>query len=157
MFITIDLTPKEQVNKKLRKELNKEGRIYYIKKQQNSEEESLTSGLPLCTDNNSIKQFSRNKNDIFNIDSNLSIAVLNYRSIVSNKASFADFIENHHPDIVIGTESWLSPTILSCEAFLPIYIRCLGRTEWMGMEECSLLLTVLLFAPRYHLKPHVRL
>ena len=103
------------------KELNKEGRIYYIKKRQNSAEESLTSGLSLCTDNHNITQSPSNKINISNDDPNLSIATVNCRSIISSKASFAVFIENYHPDIVIGTESWLSPSILSSEIFPPGY------------------------------------
>ena len=81
----------------------------------------MTFGLPLCTDNYNINQFSSNKHNILNSDLNLSIAVVNCRSIMANRASFTVFIENHHPNIVIGTESWLSPAVLNSEVFPPKY------------------------------------
>ena len=81
----------------------------------------MTFGLPLCTDNYNINQSSSNENNILNSDFNLSIAVVNCRSILANRASFTVFIENHHPNIVIGTESWLSPAVLNSEVFPPKY------------------------------------
>ena len=48
---------------------------------------------------------------------NLPSIVVNCRSIVKNKAPFKNLIESTKPDIVIGTESWLTPDIQSSKIF----------------------------------------
>jgi len=42
---------------------------------------------------------------------------LNIQSIVSKRASFALLLEDHNPDIVIVSETWLSPDVYNNEFF----------------------------------------
>ena len=48
----------------------------------------------------------------------LSVLVLNCQSVVSKKADLNCFIEATNPNIIIASETWLKPTIISSE-FLP--------------------------------------
>ena len=59
-----------------------------------------------------------------NIDCSLllSALVLNYQSIVAKKESFINLLDVYHPDIVLGSESWLKPCIASSEVFPSGYI-----------------------------------
>ena len=53
------------------------------------------------------------------IQSNLlNLLVINFQSIISKRAAFLNLIDDHRPDIIFGTETWLSPTISTAE-FLP--------------------------------------
>ena len=47
----------------------------------------------------------------------LKVLNINCQSIVNKKAEFQIIIDNHKPDIVVGTESWLNKTHLSSEVF----------------------------------------
>ena len=72
---------------------------------------------------------------------NLSTIVVNCRSIVINKASFTNMIESTKPDVVVGTESWLTPEIQNSEIFPPGYNvyrkdRKTGKKA-DGMKECG--------------------
>ena len=51
-------------------------------------------------------------------DIKLNFFVINFQSIISKRAAFLNLIDDHHPDIIFGTETWLSPTISTAE-FLP--------------------------------------
>ncbi len=51
----------------------------------------------------------------------LKIAVINFRSIRNKKALLDQFIAQHRPDIVLGTESWLTEEINTNEYFPPSY------------------------------------
>ena len=42
---------------------------------------------------------------------------MNYQSIKNEKAVFIVFIDEHQPDIIIGSESWISLAIHSSELF----------------------------------------
>ena len=53
--------------------------------------------------------------------SDLKIAILNCQSILAKRASFLNFIDTNKPDIVIGSESWLKPSINNSEIFPPTY------------------------------------
>ena len=46
---------------------------------------------------------------------------LNFQSVVNKVPEFHCLIETEKPDIVIGTESWLSPDIFNGEIFPPGY------------------------------------
>ena len=46
-----------------------------------------------------------------------SMAILNCQSISSKKAVFANFVSVNSPDIIVGCESWLSPSISTSEVF----------------------------------------
>jgi len=80
VFITPDLTPKEQAaNKKLHaelKELNKDGKKFKIKKLENSAEEPLTGSF--CTDN------STPTAKLSNHSGTLTVAVIHCQSILQN-------------------------------------------------------------------------
>ena len=52
---------------------------------------------------------------------NFKIVNLNFQSVVNKVPEFHCMIETEKPDIVIGTESWLSPDIFNGEIFLPGY------------------------------------
>lgn len=51
----------------------------------------------------------------------ITISIMNCQSIKNKKAVFNLFIEDHQPDIIIGSESWLSPSVYSSELFPPTY------------------------------------
>ena len=93
IFITPDLTPTEQkLNNKLRAELkvkNKGGNLFKIKKQDNSAAEFPLSLEP-CTGN----------------------FLMNQSSVNHKQAIFGCFVDTHNPDIIFGTESWMSPIYL---------------------------------------------
>ena len=48
---------------------------------------------------------------------NFKIALINCQSINNKIAEFHTFLSSTDPDIVLGTESWLRPEVLSCEVF----------------------------------------
>ena len=52
-------------------------------------------------------------------DTPLKIANINFRSIRGKKPQFYSFLDFHNPDIVIGTETWLTPDIHDSELFPP--------------------------------------
>ena len=52
-----------------------------------------------------------------NINPGLSIAIINCQSNPAKKASFTSFSYDHSPDIIVGSESWLTPSIPSSEIF----------------------------------------
>ena len=47
----------------------------------------------------------------------LTVLNINCRSIINKKAEFQTIIDEHRPDIVVGTESWLTKNHLSSEIF----------------------------------------
>ena len=49
--------------------------------------------------------------------SHLKAVVINCQSLKSKKATFGCFVDAHKPDIIFGTESWLSPSISSSKIF----------------------------------------
>ena len=51
----------------------------------------------------------------------LKISVINFCGIRSKIASLQAFLENNKPDIIIGTETHLSPDISNCELFPASY------------------------------------
>ena len=52
----------------------------------------------------------------------VSIAVINCQSLLAKKTMFAVFIDENKPDIVVGSESWLSPSVNNHEVFPHDYI-----------------------------------
>ena len=44
--------------------------------------------------------------------------VINCQSLKSKKAEFGEFIDTHSPDVIFGSESWLSPSIHTSEIIL---------------------------------------
>ncbi len=44
-----------------------------------------------------------------NMKTHLCILNVNFQSVTPKKARLADFIEQHKPDIIIGSETWLQP------------------------------------------------
>ena len=55
---------------------------------------------------------SHQKHDHFDI------YVINFQSIIAKQADFSLFINENHPDIIFGAETWLFPSIKSSE-FIP--------------------------------------
>ena len=47
----------------------------------------------------------------------LRVLNINCQSLVNKKAEFHALLDLHNPDIVIGTESWLTPNHLDSECF----------------------------------------
>ena len=62
---------------------------------------------------------------------------MNCQSLKCKKAAFNTFVETHQPDIIIGSESWLSPAIFSI-LFPPNY-NVHRKAGKMVMEAYSLL------------------
>ena len=52
----------------------------------------------------------------------INIIVINFQSIVRKKTDLSCIIDSINPDILIGTETWLSPSISSSEFFPSGYI-----------------------------------
>lgn len=125
VFITSDLTPKEQEeNLKLRKklaELISSRRIYHIKKRPDHAEGELNS--PLCTPEQCIintnnvngSNFTSVCLNTYNPHSNHnphSNYKLNFRGIRSKKEYFLNnTIQTEVPHFIAGTETWLNPSI----------------------------------------------
>ena len=51
----------------------------------------------------------------------LKLIIVNCQSLIAKKASFSCMINEHNPDFIAGTESWLSPNIHNSEIFPPTY------------------------------------
>ena len=47
----------------------------------------------------------------------LKTIVINCQSLKSKQAILGCFVDTHNPDIIFGTESWLSPSISSSEVY----------------------------------------
>ena len=52
---------------------------------------------------------------------NRKLIIINCQSLFSKKDSFSHFVSEHNPDFIIGSESWLSNSILNNEVFPPDY------------------------------------
>ena len=50
-------------------------------------------------------------------DNTINMIVINCQSLKSKKAKFGEFIDTHSPDVIFGSESWLSPSIHTSEIF----------------------------------------
>ena len=62
--------------------------------------------------------------------SKLRVMNINCQSLVNKKAEFYSLLVTHKPDIVIGTESWLTPNHSDSEFFLcHLASLLLGKTE----------------------------
>ena len=74
-------------------------------------------------EHNRLEQFS---NEVIGTENprKLTLALLNCRSIRSEEKSreFEIFLREHNPDVVMGTESWLSADISDAEVFPQNYI-----------------------------------
>ena len=46
---------------------------------------------------------------------------VNFQSILAKQADLLLFVNKHQPDIIFGTEIWLSPEVKSSEIFSPSY------------------------------------
>ena len=59
------------------------------------------------------------RDDSLNIreSSDLRLIILNFRSIINKRAAFHHTLSTYDPDIVIGTETWLTPDIHDSEVF----------------------------------------
>ena len=96
--------------------MNKDDKVYKIKKWGNS-----AKGL---------RQTSRTDNL-----ANRKLIVINCQSLLSKKDLFSYFVSNHNPDFVVGSESWLSHSILNSKVF-PSNFTVFRKTEMEGMMEC---------------------
>ena len=48
---------------------------------------------------------------------NRKLIVINCQSLLSKKDLFSYFVSNRNPDFVVGSESWLSHSIINSEVF----------------------------------------
>jgi hypothetical protein len=55
-------------------------------------------------------------------DKKLVLLQVNCRSILNQILEFLNLVDTHNPDVVIGTESWLSDEINNAEVFRDDYI-----------------------------------
>ena len=56
-----------------------------------------------------------------NFVKNFKVISINFQSIVNKVPSFLEVINKHNPDIIIGSETWLTTNISSSEIFPPNY------------------------------------
>ncbi len=75
-------------------------------------------GPPQATSSTKVKS-TKTKETNFKGVPNLKTIVVNCRKIEANRAAFLNLIDSTKPNIVIGTESWLTPDIQSSEIFPP--------------------------------------
>ena len=52
-----------------------------------------------------------------NTNRGLKVINVNCRSICNKKAEFENMVDTVSPDIIVGTESWLSPDVANSEVF----------------------------------------
>lgn len=52
----------------------------------------------------------------------------------NKKEEVMNLIDQADPSIIMGTETWLNPSICSSEIFFPI-MKSLEKTDMMGMVE----------------------
>ena len=52
----------------------------------------------------------------------ITVAVMNCQSIKNKKVAFSVFVDEHKLNIIIGSESWISPAVYSSELFPANYI-----------------------------------
>ena len=87
---------------------------------------------------------------------NRKLIVINCQSLLSKKDLFFYFVSNHNPDFVVGSESWLTHSILNSEVFPSnftvfrkdqdgghggVFIACRSSIECKSIEidtECEL-------------------
>ena len=67
---------------------------------------------------------------------NLKCIIVNCRSIPGKKAEFLNMIDASNPDIVIWTESWLTPDILNNEIF-PKNYNVYRKDRVLGNKKCG--------------------
>ena len=70
----------------------------------------------------------------------IKVMVINFESIKNKVASLAAFLEiQDYPDVIIGTETWLNPSVGSSELFPPCYtvIRKDRQDSYGGVLQCS--------------------
>ena len=145
IFVNADLTPLEQKkNKRLHeqlKEMNKEGKSYFIKKWINSAGEELIQKTPPCTDNENLLHKDHHtlahtdvlidnliNNDNYPSDNShitctstnrtpLQSLAINFLSIMAKRSELRNLINDHYPDIIFRSKTWLSPDINTAEFF----------------------------------------
>ena len=71
----------------------------------------------------------------------LRVANVNFQSIVGKKAEVLNLLDSVKPDVVTGTETWLTSVIDSAEIFPDIYTvyrKDLGNTNGGGVLSCTI-------------------
>ena len=68
------------------------------------------------------------------LHSNLTLSIINFRSILNKKAEFLLFLRNVKPKIIIGTETWLSKDISDNKIIPNEFTQFIGRTVMIAME-----------------------
>jgi len=58
-----------------------------------------------------------------NNQGNLTLALINFRSILNKKAELLHFIQRYKPDLITGTETWLTNDVLDNET-IPNEFQC---------------------------------
>ena len=101
-----------------------------------------------------IKSQTESGNNLENNINTITVAVMNCQSIKNKKAVFNLFVDEHQLDIIIGSESWISPAAHSSE-FLLIIIST-GKIKKMAMEGYSFCAVRGCLVRIYHLLQHVK-
>ena len=55
------------------------------------------------------------------VPSNMKVIIINFRSFKNKREEVNNIIDQSDPSVIIGTETWLNPSINSCEYFPPNY------------------------------------
>jgi len=58
--------------------------------------------------------------------------VINIQSVASKKESFWELIDQHHPDIIYGCETWLNQTVYDNEVLPSYKVYCNDRADGYG-------------------------
>ena len=69
----------------------------------------------------------------------LKVLNANFQSVVNKVPDFNCLVDTERPDIIIGTESWLSPDIKDNELFLQV-IPLTGLTDYQKLPAVEVFL-----------------
>ena len=72
---------------------------------------------PDLTNRTPYKSYSKTIHNDSVPDHSFKVVVINCQSIVGKKSVLDNLIHEYKPDVIVGTESWLKPTIPSSEIF----------------------------------------
>ena len=66
----------------------------------------------------------------------LKIALINFQSIREKKPQFFSFVDFYKPDIIVGTETWLTPDMYDSKYFPPSSVsQFIGATVQIRKAE----------------------
>ena len=87
----------------------------------------------------------------------LKVASINFQSILNKVSSFHEFIHNYDPDIILGSESWLTAEVFLMKYFHLIIILSEKTGSSSRVVVCLSVAKILFSVRKSILIMHVRL